>query len=163
MQFLRSVCYNSFQIPLCSIRFFTNRAKSVILFYSEVFFSQPSFSEFLIFKLYKKLLSLRSGIKKENDAYVHSQNRCSFLQNKKSQKSLLVAWYTSDTFTNLNCVRISFPDDTNNNYIVSVTLYVVCVNIKTPYIVYPERKITIYRGSMDMENIISWFQNVCSI
>lgn len=81
------------------------------------------------------LLSLRSGIKKENDAYVHSQNRCSFLQNKKSQKSLLVAWYTSDTFTNLNCVRISFPDDTNNNYIVSVTLYVVCVNIKTLYIV----------------------------
>ena len=56
MQFLRSVCYNSFQIPLCSIRFFTNRAKSVILFYSEVFFSQPSFSEFLIFELYKKLL-----------------------------------------------------------------------------------------------------------
>ncbi|MGN8633095.1 hypothetical protein ACTNEW_16375, partial [Blautia sp. HCP3S3_G3] len=37
-------------------RFFTNRAKSVILFYSEVFFSQPSFSEFLIFELYKKLL-----------------------------------------------------------------------------------------------------------
>ena len=50
---------------------------------------------------------------------------------------------------------ISFPDDTNNNYIVSVTLYVVCVNIKTLYIVCPERKITIYRGSMDMENIIS--------
>ena len=57
MQFLRSVCYNSFQVPHCLIRFFTNRAKSVILFYSEVFFSQPSFSEFLIFKLYKKLLS----------------------------------------------------------------------------------------------------------
>lgn len=55
MQFLRSVCYNSFQIPLCSIRFFTNRPKSVILFYTEVFFSQPSFSEFLIFELYKKL------------------------------------------------------------------------------------------------------------
>ena len=50
---------------------------------------------------------------------------------------------------------ISFPDDTNNNYIVSVTLYVVCVNIKTLYIVCPERQITIYRGSMDMENIIS--------
>ena len=60
MQFLRSVCYNSFQIPLCSIRFFTNRAKSVILFYSEVFFSQPSFSEFPIFELYKKLLTLTS-------------------------------------------------------------------------------------------------------
>lgn len=52
-------------------------------------------------------------------------------------------------------MRISFPDDTNNNYIVSVTLYVVCVNIKELYIVYPEKKITIYRGSMDMENIIS--------
>ena len=38
MQFLRSVCYNSFQVPHCLIRFFTNRAKSVILFYSEVFF-----------------------------------------------------------------------------------------------------------------------------
>lgn len=59
------------------------------------------------------------------------------------------------TFTNLNCVRISFPDDTNNNYIVSVTLYIVCANIKALYIVYPEKKITIYRGSMDMENIIS--------
>ena len=33
-------------------------AKSVILFYSEVFFSQPSFSEFLIFELYKKLLKI---------------------------------------------------------------------------------------------------------
>ena len=61
MQFLRSVCYNSFQIPLCSIRFFTNRAKSVILFYSEVFFSQPSFSEFLIFELYKKLHSANTS------------------------------------------------------------------------------------------------------
>ena len=58
MQFLRSVCYNSFQVPHCLIRFFTNRPKSVILFYSEVFFSQPSFSEFLIFELYKKLLSM---------------------------------------------------------------------------------------------------------
>ena len=38
MQFLRSVCYNSFQVPHCLIRFFTNRPKSVILFYSEVFF-----------------------------------------------------------------------------------------------------------------------------
>ena len=56
MQFLRSVCYNSFQVPHCLIRFFTNRPKSVILFYSEVFFSQPSFSEFPIFELYKKLL-----------------------------------------------------------------------------------------------------------
>ncbi len=44
------------QVPHCLIRFFTNRPKSVILFYSEVFFSQPSFSEFLIFELYKKLL-----------------------------------------------------------------------------------------------------------
>lgn len=52
-------------------------------------------------------------------------------------------------------MRISFPDDTNNNYIVSVTLYVVCVNIKALDIVYSEKKITIYRGSMDMENIIS--------
>ena len=38
MQFLRSVCYNSFQVPHYLIRFFTNRAKSVTLFYSEVFF-----------------------------------------------------------------------------------------------------------------------------
>ena len=60
MQFLRSVCYNSFQVPHCLIRFFTNRPKSVILFYSEVFFSQPSFSEFLIFELYKKLLYIIS-------------------------------------------------------------------------------------------------------
>lgn len=52
------------------------------------------------------LLSLRSGIKKENDAYVHSQNRCSFLQNKKSQKSLLLVGHrkTPDYVSNLNCV-----------------------------------------------------------
>lgn len=30
---------------------------------------------------------------------------------------------------------ISFPDGTNNNYIVSVTLYVVCVNVKN-YILF---------------------------
>lgn len=73
----------------------------------------------------------------------------------KSQKSLLVAWYTSDTFTNLNRVRISFPDDTNNNYMVSVTLYIVCVNEKIAYIVCRGIEITIYRKIVDMENIIS--------
>ena len=43
MQFLCSVCYNSFQVPHCLIRFFTNRPKSVILFYSEVFFFSTFF------------------------------------------------------------------------------------------------------------------------
>ncbi len=37
-------------------KIFTNRPKSVILFYSEVFFSQPSFLEFPIFELYRRLL-----------------------------------------------------------------------------------------------------------
>jgi len=36
-------------------KIFTNRPKSVILFYSEVFFSQPPFLEFPIFELYRKL------------------------------------------------------------------------------------------------------------
>ena len=37
-------------------KIFTNHPKSVILFYSEVFFSQPSFLEFPILELYRKLL-----------------------------------------------------------------------------------------------------------
>ena len=36
-------------------KIFTNHPKSVILFYSEVFFYQPSFLEFPIFELYRKL------------------------------------------------------------------------------------------------------------
>ena len=41
-------------------KIFTNHPKSVILFYSEVFFSQPSFLEFPILELYRKLLVLFS-------------------------------------------------------------------------------------------------------
>jgi len=39
----------------------TNRAKSVILFYTEVFFSQPSFLAAPTFELYRKLLSFVLG------------------------------------------------------------------------------------------------------
>lgn len=42
-------------------------------------------------------------------------------------------------------MRISFPDDTNNNYIVSVTPYIVCVNDKTLYIVNFRRDYDIER------------------
>ena len=54
-------------IPLCSIRFFTNRAKSVILFYSEVSFYQLPFLEFLIFELYRKLLSGFGGFQSDRE------------------------------------------------------------------------------------------------
>lgn len=45
-------------------KIFTNRAKSVILFYSEVSFYQPPFLEFLIFELYRKLLLFFIGLAK---------------------------------------------------------------------------------------------------
>ena len=45
-------------------KIFTNRAKSVILFYSEVSFYQPLFLEFPIFELYRKLLDAYNEQKK---------------------------------------------------------------------------------------------------
>jgi hypothetical protein len=56
MQFLRSVCYNSFQIPLCSIRFLPTCKVSKSYSTLRYFFSQPPFSEFPILELYRKLL-----------------------------------------------------------------------------------------------------------
>ena len=49
------MCYNSFQVPHCLIRFLLT-AQSQYSYFTLSFF-QPSFSEFLIFELYKKLLS----------------------------------------------------------------------------------------------------------
>lgn len=51
-----SFCVLRFILDTSLFNKITNRSKSVILFYTEVFFSQSSFSEFLIFKLYRNLL-----------------------------------------------------------------------------------------------------------
>ena len=84
MQFLRSVCYNSFQVPHCLIRFFTNRPKSVILFYTEVFFLNLLSRNFLYFELYKELLLSINTIKRLRNARTCINTEYFFIKSNSS-------------------------------------------------------------------------------